>query len=170
MDHDKTPAGDPPAWIEMLQQTFGSPSQAAFGTAVFAETTADTNASSNDNELETRAQAWYQYFCGPNWEKFGPRNWMGTWLRVDSDAELDVPILQVLAQLQDWQTRQSGEQMLEGHADAATAKRVLSQAFDDPTMDVRQIYRIGDGNAMCGILIAGRRPKGESAFLAFLLD
>ena len=170
MDHDKMPAGDRPAWLNLLEQTFGLPSQAAFGTAVFSETNADANATADDSDLETRAKFWYQNFCGPTWEKFGPQNWLSTWLRVGSRVQPAVPILQDLASLQDRQSRQSGEFMLEGHADVAATKRALSQAFDNPEMAERQIYRIGDGEAMSGILIAGRHRAGESVFLAFLMD
>ena len=45
-----------------------------------------------------------------------------------------------------------------------------AEAFDNPEMAERQIYRIGDGEAMSGILIAGRHRAGESVFLAFLMD
>ncbi len=159
------PTNHHPAWVHELESEFGSANQNAFGTAVFYEQTADGSI-----RLEELAQKWYQYFCGPNWERFGPENWLGTWKRVGSNSPKMVPLVDELTNLEDAQARLSGLTMLDGRENPSTAKRALSRAFDTPAIEERQIYSIGDGGAMSGLLIAGHRSGGENVFLAFLLD
>ncbi len=162
MNNQPLSAQHHPAWVKELEATFGEANQAAFGTAVFYEP-----ANPHEPGLEQLAQKWYQFFCGGTWEKFGPGNWLGEWKLVADSTE---NILDELANLEDSSSRRSASTMLEGHEDLAVAQQALSKAFDDPAMTERRIYRIGDGGAMSGILIAGRRDGGESVFLTFLLD
>lgn len=170
MNADNTSPGNRPAWVQELEQAFGGPSRAAFGTAVFFELLSDDMAGPDRGALEERALAWYQFFCGKTWEKFGPDNWWGTWRSVYVRDPNSAPVIEELANLENRQVRRSGLTMLEGHEDPPSAKRALEQAFDDSAIEELQIFRIGDGGAMSGILIAGRRAGGESAFVAFLLD
>jgi hypothetical protein len=54
---------------------------------------------------------------------------------------------------------------------AEAARAALSAAFDDPAVTELRAFNLGDGGAMSGLLVAGRRaPGGESAFLVFLMD
>lgn len=54
---------------------------------------------------------------------------------------------------------------------AVQARAALAAAFDDPAMNEVAVFNLGDGGAMSGILVAGRRPDtGEALFLVFLLD
>jgi hypothetical protein len=47
----------------------------------------------------------------------------------------------------------------------------LSAAFDIPALTELVVYNVGDGGAMSGLLVAGRRAEtGESTVLVFLLD
>ncbi len=165
MDSETNSAKQHPNWVEELEKIFGRANQAAFGTAVFYE-----QAGTDDADLGQLAQKWYQYFCGASWEKFGPDNWLSAWQRVDPNSADARSLVEELANLEDPQARQSASTLLDGHEDPAGAKRALSQAYDDPTIEERRIYSLGDGGAMSGIMIAGRRHGGESAFLAFLLD
>ena len=51
------------------------------------------------------------------------------------------------------------------------AGAALSTAFDDPAVTELRAFNLGDGGAMSGLLVAGRRsPGGESTFLVFLMD
>jgi hypothetical protein len=44
-------------------------------------------------------------------------------------------------------------------------------AFDDPAVTELAVYKIGDGAAMAGLLVAARRAAtGETVTLVFLLD
>jgi hypothetical protein len=33
-----------------------------------------------------------------------------------------------------------------------------------------RVFNLGDGEAMSGLLVAGRRASGDATFLAFLMD
>ena len=44
-------------------------------------------------------------------------------------------------------------------------------AFDDPAVTELRVFNLGDGEAMSGLLVAGRRQAtGEATFLVFLMD
>jgi hypothetical protein len=54
---------------------------------------------------------------------------------------------------------------------AEQARAALSAVYDDPAITELQVYNLGDGGAMSGLLIAGRQNEtGETIFLVFLLD
>ena len=54
---------------------------------------------------------------------------------------------------------------------AEAARAALSAAFDDSAVTEFLVYNVGDGGAMAGLLVAGRRAEtGEATFLVFLLD
>jgi hypothetical protein len=53
---------------------------------------------------------------------------------------------------------------------AQAARQALSAAYDDAAVTDLAVYTVGDGAAMSGILIAGRREMGEAAFVVFLMD
>ena len=65
-----------PSYITDLEQAFGGPSQAAFGSAVFFEPDADAG------RLEEIALATYQHFCGETWTRFGADKWLEHWVQV----------------------------------------------------------------------------------------
>lgn len=51
------------------------------------------------------------------------------------------------------------------------AKAALVAVYDDPSMADLAVFDIGDGEAMSGIVVAGRRTDtGEATFLVFLMD
>jgi hypothetical protein len=53
---------------------------------------------------------------------------------------------------------------------AEAAKKALAAAYDDPAVSDLAVYNLGDGGAMSGIEVVGRRAGGETTFLVFLLD
>lgn len=55
--------------------------------------------------------------------------------------------------------------------DAAAAHATLAAAYDDPAVTELRVFNLGDGAAMAGLLVAGRRgATGDAIFLVFLLD
>ena len=51
------------------------------------------------------------------------------------------------------------------------ARAALAAAFDDPAVTELHVFNLGDGGAMSGLLVAGRRQgTGEATFLVFLMD
>ncbi|MGD8206604.1 MAG: hypothetical protein PVH47_00870 [Thiohalocapsa sp.] len=54
---------------------------------------------------------------------------------------------------------------------AGAARAALSYAFDDPAVTELRTFDLGDGEAMSGLLVAGRRgASGEATFVVFLMD
>jgi hypothetical protein len=124
------------------------------------------------DDLERAALAKYRFFVGDQWERFGEAVWMGSWKEVYSrqpGAKHD--IVAELRGIADRGARLSASVVLDDVEDAETARAALSAAFDDSAVTELSVYNIGDGGAMSGLLVAGRRGEtGEATFLAFLLD
>ncbi len=161
---------DKPKWIAVLEDAFGVPSQAAFGTAVFYERLSDEPTTTESPILEQHALKWYQHFCGETWQKFGPKAWIGEWKLVYRRPRKASSILEELNSLEDPQTRMNAETMLDGAPDPQAARSALEEAFDDPNTVELLVFKMGDGGAMSGLMIVGRRSNQESACVAFLLD
>jgi Asp/Glu/hydantoin racemase len=71
----------------------------------------------------------------------------------------------------DVDARNSAPMILDVVQDAEQAKAALAAAFDDPAVSDLRVFNLGDGGAMSGILVAGRRAAAADAtFLVFLLD
>jgi len=60
--------------------------------------------------------------------------------------------------------------ILQGFEDAEAAKRALPTAYNHKDVVDLRVYTLGDGGAMSGQLVAGRRSNGETTFLVFLHD
>ena len=70
----------------------------------------------------------------------------------DRDAAISVPLI------------------IEVSGDAEAAREALSDTYDAPEVTELRVYNIGDGEAMSGLLLAGRRENGEATFLTVLMD
>ena len=148
------------AYVAELERAYGGPSQSAFGSAVFfsPNETATT--------LEPTARAKYEYFCGETWTRFGPENWLAAWKPVYArQAQSPRDVVAELRALDDPDARQSAAMLL----DNDELHGALRTAFDDAQVAALQVYKIGDGGAMSGVLIAATRPEGALC-LVFLLD
>jgi hypothetical protein len=97
---------------------------------------------------------------------------MGPWKEVYSrqpGAKHD--IVAELRGLADRGARLSASVILDDVENAEAARAALSAAFDDLAVTEISVYNLGDGGAMAGLLVAGRRAEtGEATFLIFLLD
>jgi heat shock protein HslJ len=168
MPHPTNPATGPakPDYVTALEAAYGAPSQAGFGSAVFYEpvTTADG--------LDQAALAKYRFFVGDLWERYGEAAWMGPWRRAHTRPAGGTPdIVAELRGIDDRQARLSASMVLDEVEDAETARAALAAAFNDPAVSELAVYTLGDGAAMAGILVAGRRGESsEATFLVFLLD
>lgn len=160
-----TPAANP-AYVTALEAAYGPPSQAGFGSAVFYK----QNGKAAD--LEQAAQAQYRYFVGDLWDRYGAGAWLGSWQQVYTrPAGARPAVVSELRAIKDRTAAQSVELLLDEAADPPAAQQALSAAFDDPAITDLSVYKIGDGAALSGILVAGRRaPAGETTLLIFLLD
>ncbi len=168
MTHHTQPATGPvkPDDVTALEAAYGAPSQAGFGSAVFYERLQATDA------LDQAALAKYRFFVGDLWDRYGEAAWMGPWKRVYTrQAGGTSGIVVELRGMDDREARLSASVILDEVDDAENARAALAAAFDDPAVTELAVYTVGDGAAMAGILIAGRRgDTGETTFLVFLLD
>jgi hypothetical protein len=148
-----------------LETTFGPPSQAGFGSAVFVESL------ERPQDLEAAALRWYRHFVGQQWNKTGEAAWMATWRRVYArDSGQGRGVVAELRAIADPAARSSVGVLLDGHDHPDAAMKALSAVYDDPAMESLQVYALGDGAALSGVLIAGRARSGTATFLLFLMD
>jgi hypothetical protein len=148
-----------------LQAVFGPPSQAGFGSAVFTEKV------DRQQDLEAAAKRAYRHFLGASWGKAGEATWMAPWQRVYARAPggRDAIVAELRA-IENPAARSSIEMLLDGHAKPDVARQALSAVYDDPGMELVQVYTLGDGAALSGVLIAGRASNGAATLLVFLMD
>jgi hypothetical protein len=154
-----------PKSVADLVTAYGPPSQAAFGSAVFYQEMKPTD------DLEKAALAIYKHFVGDTWDRFGEDAWMSVWAKVyERKASAKHDIVAELRGLQGHEVESSVELVLDNVENAEEARKALAAVYDDPAMTELAVYSIGDGDAMSGILVAGRKATGETTYLIFLLD
>ena len=155
-----------PQYVAALETAYGAPSQAGFGSAVFHEQM------KAGDDLEQGALAKYQYFVGDLWERWGEEAWMSPWKEVyarQTGAKTD--IVAELRGIADPDAAISVPMILDNIDGAERARAELAAAYDDPAVTDLWVYNLGDGGAMSGLLITGRRQgTGEATFLVFLMD
>lgn len=159
-------AASKPEYVANLEAAYGAPSQEGFGSAVFYESLQATD------DLEQKALEKYKYFTGELWERWGEDAWMGPWKEVHTRAAgAKADIVAELRAIDDRDAANSAPMILDVVQDAEAARAALSAAFDDPAVTELRVFNLGDGGAMSGILVAGRRAaSGDATFLVFLLD
>ncbi|MDX1417528.1 MAG: hypothetical protein R3293_25205 [Candidatus Promineifilaceae bacterium] len=164
--HDASPRNDSlPAYVLALQAAYGPPSQEGFGSAVFFEEV------DSGEDLQDLARHYYQYFVGDLWERWGGETWLSPWKEVyRRETSADHDIIRELNAINDRDAAMFVPMILDAVDDAAAAREALSQAFDPAAAEELRIFRIGDGEAYSGLLLAGRRTNGAATFLLFLLD
>jgi hypothetical protein len=160
------PVAIAPAWLTALETAYGPPSQAGFGSAVFQAALPETES------LESAALAKYRFFVGDLWDRYGEAAWMSPWQLVHArPAGATADIVKELRAITDPAAQLSAPLLLDCLENAEAARAALSAAYDAPAVTELQIFTIGDGAALSGLLIAGRRPAaGEATFLIFLMD
>lgn len=153
--------------IAKLQDFYGGPEVRGLGSSVIEVTLAD------EDDFESTAKERYRVFCGEIWERFGPENWLGQWAEVyrrptstakqTSTAKETGNAGEVVAArgieaelrgLEDHAASMAGSLMLDNIDQADAAKGALKVVFDDPAIRRLSIYRLGDGEAIFGIMIA----------------
>lgn len=152
--------------IVALQAAYGPPSQAAFGSAAFYEPDA------SGVDLADLALAQYKVFVGDLWDRYGEDAWMGPWKEVYARPAGGAPnIVTELRGIDDADAALSTPMILDVVDDADAARAALAATYDDPAVTELRVFTLGDGEAMTGLLVAGRRgATGEATFLVFLMD
>ena len=75
-----------------------------------------------------------------------------------------------LPSITDRDAHQLAPLIVDNGSSATSSRQALAAAFDDDAVALVRVYKIGDGAALSGLLIAGRRENGEAVFLVLLLD
>jgi hypothetical protein len=155
-----------PAAVTVLQEIYGPPSQAGFGSAVFDEQIQP------GTDLEAIALRYYQHFVGNLWEHYGESEWMSTWKQAyvrPNGMQPDI-VAELRAIADPLAARYVPILLLSETEDYARAQQALASVFDDPQMTDLRVYAIGDGAAMSGLLLVGCHITGETTILISLLD
>ena len=98
--------------------------------------------------------------------------WLSAWQQIYARPQgAERAVVSELRAIKDRSSAQSVELLLDEAADPPTAHQALAAAFDDPAVTELVVYKIGDGAAMAGLLVAARRAAGgQTLVLVFLLD
>lgn len=159
------PDAGKPEYIADLEAVYGPPSQEGFGSAVFFEQTGE------NEDLEKIALNYYKQFTGELWERWGEEAWMTPWKEAyarKKSSKRDV--VKELKAIDDFDTQLSVPLILDPAESTDQEKNPLEAAFNDPGVEDFRVYNIGDGSAMSGLLLVGRRDNGETTILTALLD
>lgn len=152
--------------ISKLTEVFGGASQNTLGSAVF-----ESDTKVGLETLDDYANSVYQHFVGKAWEDFGPENWNKTWKMLYRRPQgSNGSILEELKSLGDASTELAASQVTENHDDPTTAAHGLTGVFDSPSLACVSVYRIGDSEAITGVLMAGLLPTEYAVALIFLMD
>lgn len=155
----------PPDALPALEAAFGPASSAGFGSAVFHAPLAPAT------DLEQAAFAHYRAFVGPLWDRFGAAAWTDTWRAVyRRPAAQPAAIVAELEQIADADAASAIDLLLHGRDDADAAQRALEAVYNDPAVVDLRVFTIGDGAALSGVVIAGRRGDATEVSLVFLMD
>lgn len=79
-------------------------------------------------------------------------------------------IVAELKNITDFEASQSVPMILDVVQDADQARVNLALAYDHKDVVDLSVYNLGDGGAMLGLSVVGRRKNGETTFLLFLYD
>ena len=159
-------AKNPPDSLTALEAVYGPPSQAGFGSAVFHCVLPEAE------RLADAALAQYRTFVGPLWERYGVTAWLGPWREVYArPAGAAANLVAELRGVADLDAQLAIPLILEPGEQTEAAGPALAGAFDDPAVTELRVFSLGDGGAMSGLLIAGRRAAtGDAIFLVWLMD
>lgn len=156
---------DKPDYIEALEAIYGPPSQEGFGSAVFVEQLGP------EAQLVEASLHYYQTFVGTKWQEWGEETWLAPWKEVYA-RPIGAPgsIVEELRAIEDPSTARFVPLILDVVADPLAGQRALAAAYDAHEVVELRVYNIGDGEAMSGIILAGRGARGQTTLLILLLD
>jgi hypothetical protein len=151
--------------IEALESKFGKPNNNGFGSSVFYELSRD------EMKLDEIALEDYKLFMGEKWTDNSSIDWMGGWKKVyDRQTNGAGNIIDILSGIHDPEVHPFVSLLLEGPESATETHQPLMDAFNHPDIDNVGIYKVGDGDAFGGLMIAAKYNNGEVCTVITLMD
>lgn len=99
------------------------------------------------------------------------QNRLGPWKQVYTRHPGDkADIVAEMGAIADPQAELSVPLLLNPNGEGDSAQKALSTVYDDADVTGLNLYTLGDGAALSGLLVAGRRTTGGTTFLVFLVD
>jgi hypothetical protein len=135
------------AAIAALENIFGKASDAGFGSAVFH------GATIAGEGVEKKSLAHYKKFLGAKCNAEREPAWMLPWKNVFSRSNKGSGIVSELASISDAEAKRSVPLLTEFTSDPEAAARALKSAFDHEHVKDLSVFRIGDGEAMAGLIV-----------------
>jgi hypothetical protein len=150
--------------VTALPTIYGPPSQSGFGSAIFDAVIAPRT------DLEALALKHYQYFVGDLWEKYGEAAWMVTWKQVyrrPSATQSNI-VAELRAIANPAVANHVPILLMEDTEAEDKAQQALAAVFDDPQVTDLQVYAIGDGAALFGLLLAGYSSNAVTILISLI--
>jgi hypothetical protein len=136
--------------IEALEKVYGKPSGTGFGSAVFYKST------KNDGALESIAAYDYKTFMGDQWNAESEARWKSVWKLVYERSTGTTPdILAELNDLKDADAKRSVPLLTEFVEHADQGKLALAAVFNHTDIVKFQVFNVGDGEALAGLILCG---------------
>lgn len=152
-------------FIDALQNVYGKSSNSGFGSAVFYASP------KQEKKLAIIAFENYIYFLGEKWNKETESAWMGGWKLVyERNPGTKADILTELGHIKDADAKRSVPLLTELVENAAEGRAALAAAFNHPNLSMLEIFSVGDGEAMSGLMVSGLYADGSVCSVICLMD
>ena len=150
--------------IESLMNVYGKPSSAVFGSSVFYNTL-------NYTPLESEALNNYKAFLGGQWNADTETRWKSTWKKCFERPKGTTPdILTELNGIKDADAKRSVPLLTELIDNADQGKLALAAVFNHADMTKVEVYTVGDGEALSGLLLCGLFTENTVCSVICLMD
>jgi hypothetical protein len=135
------------AAIAALENIFGKATDAGFGSAVFHGATVA------GDSVENKAVEHYKKFLGAKYNAEREQAWMSPWKNVFTRSNKGSGIVSELASITDAEAKRSVPLFTEFTSEPEAAASALASAFDHEHVKDLAVFRIGDGEAMSGLIL-----------------
>jgi hypothetical protein len=151
--------------IEALEKVYGKPVSTGFGSAVFYDD------SKQNAGLASIALDAYKLFMGEKWNTETESAWMSAWKKVyERSPDTVANILNELNNIQDADAKRSVPLLTELVENAEQGKLALAAAYNHPDISQVQLFSVGDGEAMSGLLLCGLFNDHSACSVICLMD
>jgi hypothetical protein len=151
--------------IKALEDVYGKPCSAGFGSSVFYEI------SKQDVSLSSVALEVYKLFMGEKWNPETETTWLSGWKIVYERSPGTVPdILTELNTINDADAKRSVPLLTELIDNAEQGKAALAAAFNHPDISHVAVFKIGDNAEMSGLILSGLYADHAACSVICLMD